>query len=371
MKYTIPILFALSLFLGKGSDCFWDKWAPLRYQKTLERAPEFYVLEWKEGASLSPKTSDMYIEVDTLGNQEILVLSDKRDNPVLYTSEIVTPVCADGECKMMNIQLYWTLLGEYAGFDRYPELPLTKHDHDEFGKEDYLKLHDLLKDDKSILGRRSINQLVEKPTMRTVNGVDALSGATIAEVKESVVSGALYSCYTAWHLVHGKIDKKLKKHTLGILNETMLMDMLYSKNPDYQLFALEKLNVSQYEDHYLQIATIFKTGIPLVRSIIAKELPSKFKSSPELEKPFWDAFGVIDLGSRSLLLKHLEDAPQFAVLTVSDKLSALSKNQLKRFLEYISQQDLTPEVQSNMEAFANSDNETYGYLVQEFLSNHN
>ena len=86
----------------------------------------------------------------------------------------------------MHIRLYWTLLGEYAGFDRYVDLPLTKHDHDEFKEEDYQKLHSLLKDPNSVLRRRTIDELVEKPKQRTVNGVDALSGATIAEVKESV-----------------------------------------------------------------------------------------------------------------------------------------------------------------------------------------
>ena len=334
----------------------------------MNQPPEYFVLDWKEGTRLTPKPTKLFIEVDSLGKQEVIALVNDRKELVLYTADIATPVCADGECKLMNIKFYWTLLGEYAGFDSYPELPLTKHDHDEFIKEDYQKLHTLLMDDNSVLGRRSIDQLVEKPTMRTVNGVDALSGATIAEVKESVVNGALYSCYMAWHLVYGDIQKKLKVGTLSVLNENMIIDMLYSNNQEYRLFALENIDGAMYHEHYLQIAKIFETSAPLVRSIIAKELTTVFKNAPNLQKPFWEAFDKIDLGSRSLLVKYLKEAPNYALTILSSKLDVMSKNQLKTFLLHLSQKTkLNPKVYSNLKEFADSDKDTYAYLAKDHL----
>ncbi len=370
MRIAFPIIILLFLFFEK-SDTFIENYESTSYlNETLDPPPEFFVLQWKEGTKLIPKKTDFFIEVDSLGKQDVVVLLNEEQQPVLYASEISTPVCADGECKLMNIKLYWTLLGEYAGFDRYSDLPLTKHDHDEFKVEDYQKLHELLIDDKSILGRRSINQLVEKPTMRTVNGVDAISGATVARVKESVVGGALYSCYVAWYLVHGEIRDTLKNHSLSVLNPEMVTDMLYSNNADYHLFALESLDDAAYAEHYLQVAEVFKTSTPLVRSIIAKELSNKFKNSPDLQKPFWEAFEAIDLGSRSLLLKHLDTAPSFAFDSLSAHLGRMSKNQLKTFLNSLSLlEKVDDEVQSNLEKFANSEIETYGYLVANFLEN--
>jgi len=372
MRIAFPIIILLAVLFGKGNSGIEYRNTKPSLNETLDRSPEFFVLEWKGGTKLFPKKTDFFIEIDSVGKQDVVVLLNNDKEPVLYSSEIATPVCADGECKLMNIKLYWTLLGEYAGFDRYPELPLTKHDHNEFLKEDYQKLHDLLVDDKSIFGRRSIDRLVEKPIMRTVNGVDALSGATIAEVKESVVSGALYSCYTAWHLVHGDIRENLKANTLSVLNDNMLIDMLYSKNANYHLFSLDELDDIQYTEHYLQIAEVFKTSTPLVRGIIAKRFIKKFGNSPDLQKPFWEAFVDVDLGARSLLLEQLDAAPEFASEKLSNKLHLMSKNQLRTFLGYLStKKTLDPKVHAKLRVFADSGKDTFAYLANNYLEDLN
>lgn len=367
MKYFFPIILIL-FFLLKNEKELKHTSSFHSSVEVLDNSPEFFVLDWKEGTNLFPKKTNFFIEVDSMGKQEVVVLLNKNQEPVLYASEISTPVCADGECKLMNIKLYWTLLGEYAGFDRYSDLPLTKHDHDEFKVEDYQKLHELLIDDKSILGRRSIDRLVEKPKMRTVNGVDAVAGATIARVKESVVSGALYSCYTAWKLVHGDIREQLKAHSLSVLNKNMLVEMLFSNNEDYHLFALGELTNAQYVEYYAQIAEVFRESTPLVRSIIAKSLIGKFRNTPYLQKPFWDAFDAIDVGSRSTLINYLDEAPGYVSDLLSSKLGRMSKNQLKGFLRYISEKEaISSKVQGNLEKFAISENETYAYLAKNFL----
>ena len=368
MKTSFSILLLILLSSGRLTSEF--KEAPDKFPLSciLDKAPEFYVLQWNDGTKLTPQKSDLFIEVDAVGKQDIEVLLNQRNEPVLYTAAISTPVCADGECKLMNLKLYWTLLGEYAGFDRYPDLPMTKYDHDIFLEEDYQKLHELLVDDKSILGRRSIDRLVEKPKMRTVNGVDAISGATIAQVKESVVPGALYSCYTAWHLAHGDIRKKLKARTLSALNKNMFVEMLYSNNPEYQLFVLEKIDQELYLQHYVQIAEIFKTGIPLVRSIIAKSIITRFKATPNLQVPFWQAFDIIDPGSRSLLLQHLNNAPAFAIDILSTKLGTMSKNQLLVFLDYLAlQEKISPEILNKIVLFAQNETEVDAYLAKAFI----
>jgi len=367
MKYFFPMVILLFFLIGKGyTDIGFTNSIPLA-NETLNKAPEFYVLDWKEGTVLTSKKTDFYIEIDSLGKQEIEMLINQDKEPVLYSANIATPVCADGECKLMNIKFYWTLLGEYAGFNRYAMMPLTKYDHDEFQQEDYQKLHKLLTDDKSLLGRRTINQLVEKPKMRTINGVDAISGATITRVKEAVVSGALYSCYTAWHLVHGDIQDVLKENSMSLLTEKMTVDMLYSNNQEYQIFALDTIDDTKYQEHFSQLAEVFKTSTPLVRSIIAKRITSKFKDAPELQKPFWEAFDIVDSGSRSLLVNYLNEAPGYVQTILSSKLEVMSKNQLKSFLNYLSESvKLDSELQNNLKEFSDSET-TYAYLVQEFL----
>lgn len=368
MKTVFPLLILLLLSLGKIDSNFEYRSTLKNTATVLDKAPEYFVLDWKDGTSLKSQKTDFFIEVDSIGKQEINMLVNQDKEPVLYTADISTPVCADGECKLMNIKFYWTLLGEYAGFDRYATMPLTKYDHDEFIQEDYQKLHELLADDKSLMGRRTINQLVEKPKMRTVNGVDAISGATITRVKESVVSGALYSCYTAWHLVHGAIQEKLKESTLLVLNEKMTVDMLYSNNQEYQIFALDNIDDVMYKEHSVQLAEVFKTSTPLVRSIIAKRITSKFEDAPNLQRPFWDAFDKIDSGSRSLLVNYLNDAPGYVPTILSSKLNVMSNNQLRSFLNHLSESaEIDSEVQYNLKEFSNLEKETYAYLVKEFI----
>lgn len=336
--------------------------------ETIKQKPEFFILEWEKGTELTPKKTAITFEVDSIGQHEVVLLVDKKKRPTLFTSDIAAPVCADGECKLMHIKLYWTLLGEYAGFDRNSDLPLTKHDHDEFLQEDYIKLHELLMDNRSILERRAIDQLVEKPTMREVNGVDALSGATVKEVKESVVSGALYSCFVAWHLVHGSIQDAIKEYTKVLVDTDLLMNMLQSKNTGYQMFALNRLDKPQYEENYERIAEIFKTGIPMARGFIIKNLPDSFWASDALQKPFWDAFTDIDLNSRSFLMEHLDSANEDVISNISPHLGVMSKNQLKAYLVNLEKyQKINPNLKNNLQDFAKSDSETYSYLVHEFL----
>lgn len=334
----------------------------------LKKKPEYFDLQWKQGTVLLKKETGILIETDSISNHAIEVLIDENQLPVLYTSKISTPVCADGECKLMHIDMYWTLLGDYTGFNRYKALPLTKHDHDEFLDHDYLKLHQLLIDDNSILKRRTINELVEKPKPTNLNDVDALSGATIAEVKETVVSGALYSCYTAWHLAHGDIKTKLKNYTKSILNSSMLLAMLTSNNSNYQIFAINNLTLSQYKEHSNAVVKIFKTSTPLVRGVIIKRLSDIFSSMPELQMPFWSAFSTIDLNSRSLLLKHLNNASNQVFVMLSSNLDVMSKNQLKLFLNHLSNQDLSSEIIKNLTIFATSEKYSYSYLVEQFLN---
>ena len=140
--------------------------------KFLKDAPEFYSLEWNKGDKLTRKSTALKIEVDSIGKLPLSVFVNANNLPVLYMANIETPVCADGECKFMHIKMYWSLLGNYVGFDRFPDLPLTKHDHDPFLRKDYQKLHSLLLDKNSILERRKIDELVKSPEELKKEGVD-------------------------------------------------------------------------------------------------------------------------------------------------------------------------------------------------------
>lgn len=336
--------------------------------RVLKKPPAYFNLEWKKKSKLKIKPTSIQINSDSLDSHLIYVLLNKKQDPVLYYSNILTPVCADGDCKLMQIKLYWTLLGDYAGFDVYDKEPLTKHDHDTFLHEDYLKLHALLLDSKSILKKRKIDELVEKPSGLELPGIDAVSGATVAEVKETVVSGALYSCYVAWHLVHGNVNQELKKNTIVHLNENVLMDMLYSDNKNYQLFALNKIDNQQINLYYDRIVELFKTSIPLVRISIINNCFAIISKNKNLQIPFWENFSEIDINSQTHLLEYLNSTNIDTFDLLSNDLAIMTKNQLKYFLRQVERQkSMSTKLNQNLQKFSKLKQEPYSYVVEEFL----
>jgi len=337
-------------------------------EKIFDRKPDYFKMDWEKETHL--KSEQIQIDSDSLDLQNIDFLTDARDHPFLYSVKISTPVCADGECRLMDIRFYWDLLGNYAGFDKIENLPLTKYEHEEFSDADYLKLHQLLQDKNSILGERSIDELVEEPAESSLpEGVDALSGATIAEVKGSTIEGALYSSHVAWRLANGDIREKLKEHTVSMLNEELLHDLLYSDNGDYQFFALKNFDDNMYRKEYNRVSEIFRSSIPLTRKYIIKNLPDFFWDEEELQYKLWEYFPEVDLGTRSLLLDHLECATQSAIEIISERLEVLTQNQLKIYLEFLKQNKkmVDPEVVENLKKTAISNEYAYSYLVQKFL----
>ncbi|AYN66701.1 hypothetical protein D1013_04545 [Euzebyella marina] len=344
-----------------------NKWAG---GQQLEK-PQFFILPWQPGTQLVEKETNLSIKVDSLGLKPVKALQDSSGTIIIYVSDISTPVCADGDCRLMDIRFYWTLLGGYAGFDSYQQSPLTKHDHDEFVYADYLKLHQLLLDDNSILKRRKVDELVKKPQVSENENVDAVAGATIKEVKESVVSGALYSCYTAWHIVHGVVKNQIRELTVKGLSEDQLVSMLSVDNPDYQIFVLKRFSKAQYEKNYKQIAAIFKDGIPLVRSYIVKNVPSSFWENETLQTPFWNCFSDLDINSRSLLLEKIAMAPLTIIYELSKNLGVMTKNQLKQYLNHLSNtKGIDKVLIESLKSFADDPNETYNYLVDNFLEDY-
>ena len=371
MRITIGVIALFISTMGLAQFGSEKVFSNISSDSILIIRPDYFSMEWKTGTVLTKVETDIYIDVDSMGVQNVNLLVDGKGLPVLYNSNISAPVCADGECRLMDIRFYWNILGGYAGFDRIMNSPLTKHDHDEFLEADYIKLHSLLLDDNSILKRREIKDLVEIPKESALNGVDAVSGATIVEVKESVVSGALYSCYIAWHLVHGNVKNEIKNHSMSLITYDVVVGMLYSNDVDYQLFALNKLNEKQYEEHYIRIAEILNAGIPLVRTFIVKNLSDSIWKSEELQKPYWNCFSTIDINSRSLMLDNLDTASASTIEMLSTDLEIMTKNQIKVYLQSLmDMRNLSAVTKSNLEKYTTSNNVVFGYLVKEFLQDY-
>ncbi len=315
---------------------------------------------------------------DSLLSHTIELLYDETGSPLLFFSDILTPVCIDNICKPMAVNVYWNLVGAYAGYGIYPEDPLTKFDHDLFEEADYAKLHELLLNPHSILERRKLSDLFD-PEARppdaervTYKGqeVDAVSGATKKEIKESVVEGALYSCFTLWHLVHGDGVGKMSDYLEGIYSPELADYFLRSGYADYQMYAIKRLAEDDWERYLDRILFLFGEASPLTRRYILKKLPDKLWREDEVTQGLYGAFSSLDNNSKTLLVEQLALADPAAAGLLAPAATSMTRNQLRAYLAFLQghpRQANVPSVREDLAKAAAEEDYAYGYLITAFL----
>jgi len=344
-------------------------------QKEPEYNPMFFDMkkEWLEITKDSILFS--FKSKDTLIYHNLRLLSNKENNPRLFYADIKTPVCADGECKLANIKIYWNLVGNYVGYEIYEKNPLTKNEHDPFVKKDYKKLHKLLSDPHSILKLKKITDLVDETplalnSLNALRGIDAVSGATKKEIKESVVKGGLYSCYTLWHLVHGDVYTKMNGFLKSIHSESLNKYFLYSPYKEYQKYALKKLTAIEFNHHTEQVLNIFKNSSPLTKGYILKKFPNKLLENPLVIKQLYNSFSKLDINTKTILIDKLKKSHSSAFKIVSEELTTLTKNQLKNYFNNLRQKPnlIKSRIKSNIVKTSSSKKYPYNYMAKKFLN---
>lgn len=316
---------------------------------------------------------------DTSLVHEVYLLQDSVGFPLFYYSDILTPVCIDNICKPMAIEIYWNLAGHYVGYGVHQDELLTKYDHDLFETEDYQKLHDLLLDRHSILEQKTLDDLfdhhVDNLEKVTFNGkeVDAISGATKKEISASVVEGALYSCYTIWHLVHGPVVREIKEHLAALQIKGLKRCLLFSPYEDYQIMAIQRFEGEMLGTYLDRILEIFKTGNPLLRSVILKKLPKSYWSDERFDKMVYGIFAQLDLNSKTLLMNNLAYLSPAFISSLMFELKHFSKNQLRTYLAFLEKHpsQFTPKMLVELKRVGLDPNYAYGYLVEIFLEKSN
>ncbi len=329
--------------------------------------------EWK--LAVSEREVFTFQSPDTLLYHSVSLLSDTTGNPLLFFADLETPVCADGECKLANIKIYWNLLGNYVGYGTAPKYPLTKYEHDPFDYDDYTRLHHLLLDHNSILKRKKISDLVDKVPAETYKPgfgkVDGMSGATKKEIKEAVVDGGLYSCYTLWHLAHGEAKKQMVAYLESIHSDALNNYFLYTPYEDYQAYALKQLGKEDFSAHTPQIVSIFKEGSPLIRTYMLKKMPVAMLNDQLVTEQLFGIFPSLDVNTKTLLIKKLNAADAIAVEILAGHVTAMTKNQLRYYLGFLDNNPgyLSPSVTADLMETTRSHEYTYNYLIKAFFDN--
>lgn len=181
-----------------------------------------------------------------------------------YSSEVFTPICMDNLCNPIAIELQWDLLGRFLNYVELGDKPLTKFDHQPFELKDYDLLKKILKDKESLLQDYQMEDLVDTTKLVYSEEIDGMTGATSKTFADEIVPGAIYTCYTLWHLVNGVIDEVLVHYTDSLLDVSLKRYMLSSSVEAYQGYVLSAIEDFDYDMLNREILDLVYSSNPYI-----------------------------------------------------------------------------------------------------------
>ena len=272
---------------------------------------------------------------DSIPMKVELVL-DQDGLPDYYRCHVNAPVCDDGLCRPLILDVCWDLLGNFTGFEVPGSLPLTKWDHLEFTREDYLKLEEILGDKNSLLGTvTDVNALFDPVTKKISEKVDAVTGATLETVKNAVVPGAVYSSYTLWHIVNGEIPTAIRQRTGSCPGPDLIDKFLSSDHYPYHYEALEYLVRTGYEGHLTGLVRMMENCQPFVARKAVEMFPTDWVGAERFQQAITEIMCHLDYRAQELWLNRLMEVQVHpgTLETLTRGNERFSQVQLQRILE--------------------------------------
>ncbi|WP_158861188.1 hypothetical protein [Lunatibacter salilacus] len=290
------------------------------------------------------------VETDSI-RYDLWLLKAENERPVQYMAEIFTPVCYSDKCYPVFIDFYWDLLGNFQHYEMPPGKTLTKLDHILFEPEDYQKMQRILANTSSLLKDFKAEDLVVSTESDLPYGVDAVTGATSKTIQNEVISGAVYSCYTLWHLANGEISAQIKAYTEKNYDDSLIISFLQSSNYHYQYWAIENVLTSgrwDEENFKTPLLNILRGNNVFVAEHVLEIVPKSVWEETKQQEWLWETYLM---SSYRLQLKILEKFRQLKLVTslhhsVITQLEKSNQEQKKRiFLVLSNHSNLTKESQ--------------------------
>lgn len=160
----------------------------------------------------------------------VQVINSETKLPIYYYSNLYVPACNTGECKLIELTMYWDVFGNYYKYTVPKANKLTKADHKPFKKGDYSKLHLILNDTASSLKTLKFNELTEKQAHERFK-TDGNSGASIKFSGETNIKGAIKTSHTLWHIANGTAKNKIASATNKYFHKHKELAKLFNNNP--------------------------------------------------------------------------------------------------------------------------------------------
>lgn len=220
-----------------------------------------------------------------------------------YKALVYTPICEKEDCYAVDLVFYWDVLGNFEKFELVPGRPLTKKEHEPFTKEDYQKLQFLLKKKHVSFSELKKEDLIQV----SEDSIDGYTGATISAVKDEVIDGAVYSCYTLWHIANGAVKDSIHKSTARQLDKKLVQKLVFSDDVEANYFLINHFRTKDFRSYSDEVLTMLRKNSGYFSKIAIEKFPVELISSRSFQDSLSSFFQGQDYFTKLSFLKSLDN----------------------------------------------------------------
>lgn len=243
------------------------------------------------------------VKMEKGGSFQVFAVHDDKGVLEKYTADITAPVCEEGVCYDVHLVFNWNIIGEFTDFEVLPKSPLTKLDHIPFEAKDYAKLQSILTNPDLNFVQMSAKELVENPDEPKVDGV---SGATKEAIKEEIIEGALYTCYTLWHIANGVVVDSIGSFTKSKMDKSLVNKIIDLKSQTANYFIINNLTKVQFEENIADILVLIKNGKGYFSKNAIEQIPSDLFQIEPIQQFLTKNYADLDYYTQVAALKQLD-----------------------------------------------------------------
>ena len=251
------------------------------------------------------------IDLASGGSFHVFNQNDSQGLVDFYLAHLNVPICEDKVCYDVKLVFHWNPVGEFLGFEFSDKDPLTKLDHQPFTLQDYKKLDDILKNKDLSFVKIPIKDLVEP---KNDSKVDAYSGATKASIKDEIIEGALFTCYSLWHIAHGAVVDSIQSHTSKVLNKSTVQKLINENKLSYHYFLINTLSVDSLKENLGSILEIIPSSEGYFAKNVMEKFPVTFFELKIMRDFVINNFSTLDYFTQKVILHKLLQNANVSVL---------------------------------------------------------
>ena len=269
-----------------------------------------------ESISISHENPLTHFTVSDSVNIEVNAYDDSLGLLESYSASVFTPVCEGDKCYAIEIIFYWDFIGRFHHYDTIPGKGLTKLDHEPFTLSDYLKLDNILTNSNSLLASYTKDELVKNTRSSEIDGI---TGATINEIKESVISGAVYSCFTLWHIANGPVVDSIQKSTKNLLSKDLVKKMVSQKDQEINYYLINNFTENDFASYLREILQTIQDGKGYFAKNVIEKMSEDIAADSLSQHFFASSFTQLDYFAQVALLEKLNAKSLSGAMTVTLK----------------------------------------------------